>query len=248
MYRDTSKGTCTVLGRPAIAPSFLPPIRGHRWKTSAATCTLTSSNLPPCYEMGSFQYRKQQLHPTSHQRTPLVALQAIDLGATQPPPSTAAATTYVSPSDTQIATRRQATLYDGLTDNDQNSVQNGGIQGFLKVFGCFCVFFITLGMASTFGSYQAYYESGPLQSYSPSAISWIGTTQVFLLSFMGLFSGIFYDRGYTRSVLALGMTLIVLGLMTLSLTQAFWQILLTQGICVGFGMLLILKVAPRDPN
>ena len=116
---------------------------------------------------------------------------------------------------------------------------NGGLNAYLKVFGGFCVFFITLGVASTFGSYQAYYEANLLSSYSSSAISWIGTTQVFLLSFVGMFSGAFYDRGYLKLVLGSGLSLVVLGLMLLSLSRSYWQILLTQGICVGLGSVRI---------
>lgn len=119
---------------------------------------------------------------------------------------------------------------------------NGGLRAYLKVLGTFCVFFITLGVSSTFGAYQAYYETDLLKTYSSSTISWIGATQVFLLSFVGLFSGAFFDRGHVRSVLAGGMFMIVLGLVALSLAQSFWQILLAQGICIGFGKLVNHKL------
>ena len=110
---------------------------------------------------------------------------------------------------------------------------NGGLQAYLKVLGCFFVFFITLGLASTFGSYQAYYEENLLRSHSKSAISWIGTVEVFLLSLVGTLSGAFYDRGHVRTVLATGFTSIVLGMCMLSLSRHYWQILLAQGFCVG---------------
>lgn len=112
---------------------------------------------------------------------------------------------------------------------------NGGIYAYFKVTGCFIVFFMTLGLSSSFGSYQAYYEETMLPSYSPSVISWIGTTQVFLLSFIGTFSGAVYDRGYVREVLLVGMGLVILGLCMLSLAHEYWQVILTQGICVGIG-------------
>lgn len=112
---------------------------------------------------------------------------------------------------------------------------NGGINSYLKVLGCFFICFITLGVASTFGSYQAYYETTLLPSYSSSAISWIGGTQLFLLSFIGTLSGAFYDRGYFRGVLLAGLTLIVLGFFMLSLSREYWQIMLTQGVCIGLG-------------
>ena len=50
-----------------------------------------------------------------------------------------------------------------------------------------------------------------------------------------MFSGAFYDRGHLKLVLGTGLSLVVLGLMLLSVSRSYWQILLTQGICVGFG-------------
>ena len=131
-------------------------------------------------------------------------------------------------------------------DEEQAEVQppNGGLQAYLKVLGCFFVNFITLGLASAFGSYQAYYEETLLQTYSSSAISWIGTIQVFLLSFLGTLSGAFYDRGYVREVLIAGLTLVVLGMCLLSLAREYWQIVLTQGVCVGAGRACVFNGTP----
>lgn len=75
----------------------------------------------------------------------------------------------------------------------------------------------TDGIASTYGAYQAYYQTDKLASSSPSAISWIGTTQVFLLGFTGIFAGPLYNSGYIRSLLAVGGFLVVFGFFMLSL-------------------------------
>lgn len=122
-----------------------------------------------------------------------------------------------------------------LVDGADYQPPNGGVDAYLKVLGCFFICFITLGVASTFGSYQAYYETTLLPTYSSSAISWIGATQVFLMGLVGTLSGAFYDRGYAHPVLVAGLTLIVLGLFMLSLAREYWQLLLTQGVCVGLG-------------
>ncbi|KAJ8131843.1 hypothetical protein O1611_g1783 [Lasiodiplodia mahajangana] len=115
----------------------------------------------------------------------------------------------------------------------------GDLHRYLKIAGSFFIHFITLGLSTSFGSYQAYYEEDYLASSSPSAISWIGTTQVFLLSFLGLFSGAVYDRGYFREVLASGLALVVLGMGLLGSAREFWQVFLAQGLCVGLGSGLI---------
>ncbi|KAF2100636.1 MFS general substrate transporter [Rhizodiscina lignyota] len=113
--------------------------------------------------------------------------------------------------------------------------QNGGTAAWLKVLGCFFVFVNTWGTASSFGVYQAFYETNSLSSYSPSAISWIGTVQVFLLGFTGVFAGPLYDRGYVQSLLGAGCFLMVFGLFMLSLSTEYYQIVLSQGVCIGIG-------------
>lgn len=70
---------------------------------------------------------------------------------------------------------------------------------------------------------------------TPSAISWLGSIQSFLLLFVGVLSGPLYDKGYLRSLLLSGSTLIVVGLMMASLCTQFWQLILSQGVCVGLG-------------
>lgn len=56
---------------------------------------------------------------------------------------------------------------------------------------------------------------------------------------MGIFVGPMFDVGYFHSLIYTGSFLIVLGTMLLSLCTAYWQIMLTQGICVGLGSGLI---------
>ena len=49
------------------------------------------------------------------------------------------------------------------------------------------------GVVNSFGSYQAYYETNLLTTSTPSAISWIGSIQAFLLLIVGALSGPIYD-------------------------------------------------------
>lgn len=53
------------------------------------------------------------------------------------------------------------------------------------------------------------------------------------------------DTGYTQQVLFVGTGLIVLGTALLSVCKEYYQVLLTQGICVGIGsgMLLLVSLA-----
>jgi MFS family permease len=95
---------------------------------------------------------------------------------------------------------------------------------------------ILRGIINTFGSYQAYYETTLLTSSNPSAISWIGSIQAFLLMFVGAVTGPIYDAGYHRWLIIFGSFLLVFGQMMLSLCHAYWQVLLAQAFCIGIGM------------
>jgi hypothetical protein len=98
---------------------------------------------------------------------------------------------------------------------------------------------------NTFGNYQTFYESDLLSSYSPSAISWIGSIQMFLLMFVGAATGPIYDAGYARHLIYFGTFFTSFGMMMLSICHQYWQVLLAQAICVGLGtgMLFVPSVA-----
>ena len=78
-----------------------------------------------------------------------------------------------------------------------------------------------------------------LPGVSSSAISWIGSVQVFLVIVLGALTGPLFDAGYLRPLLSLGCTLIVVGMATLSLATAYWHVFLSQALCVGLGAGLI---------
>lgn len=86
-----------------------------------------------------------------------------------------------------------------------------------------------------FGAFQTYYQDSLLSHESASAISWIGSIQVFFLMAGGLFLGPLYDLGYTRSMLVTGNILVTLGFMLTSICKSYYQILLAQGFCIGIG-------------
>ncbi|RDW62387.1 MFS general substrate transporter-25 [Coleophoma cylindrospora] len=111
---------------------------------------------------------------------------------------------------------------------------DGGFIAWLQVFGSFFLFFNSWGIMNTFGVFQTYYESA-LPNSSPSAISWIGSLQAFLLRFIGVITGPLYDIGYFRTLIATGTFLVVFGTMMTSLGTQYWHFLLAQGFCVGLG-------------
>lgn len=116
---------------------------------------------------------------------------------------------------------------------------NGGTIAWLFVFAAFLLFFVTWGPSAGVGAFQEYYQRSLLSHYSPSAISWIGTVNATFLISTGVLAGPLFDRGYVRHLMVLGSFMVVFGQMMLSLSTEYYQILLSQGFCVGIGAGLI---------
>jgi MFS family permease len=89
------------------------------------------------------------------------------------------------------------------------------------------------GWINSFGVFQTYYSD--TLGRSASEISWIGSVATFLLFFVGTLTGRLTDAGYFRIVFATGTLLLVIGIFTMSLSTTYWQIMLSQGICMGLG-------------
>jgi hypothetical protein len=62
-------------------------------------------------------------------------------------------------------------------------LKEGGVAGWLTVFGAFWGLFATYGQVSSFGSYQVYYVQHQLSDYSASDVSWIGSFQLWAFMF-----------------------------------------------------------------
>ncbi|KIX03798.1 uncharacterized protein Z518_07351 [Rhinocladiella mackenziei CBS 650.93] len=112
---------------------------------------------------------------------------------------------------------------------------DGGWQAWTYVLGGFLVFFNIWGFTFAFGAFQSYYALHLHPSHSASSISWIGTIQSFLLIIVGVISGPLFDLGYYKTMILAGSFLTIFGIMMLSLSIEYYQILLSQGICVGLG-------------
>ena len=88
------------------------------------------------------------------------------------------------------------------------------------------------GYLTSFGIFQSYHAT-TLSGATLSAISWIGSVQIFLIYLVGTFSGRALDRGYYIPVLALGCFLQVFGVFMTSVSTKYYQLFLAQGICKG---------------
>lgn len=138
----------------------------------------------------------------------------------------------------KIGNIRPSTLSRISTSRSHRSQQrdpgpppDGGLRAWTQ---CFCVhltIFSTWGYVSSFGAFQTYYQS--TLNVSPSAISWLGSTQIFLLFFIGTFSGRALDAGLFFPTYVTGSVLQLLGIFATSFATKYWQLFLSQALCTG---------------
>ncbi|KAF9465927.1 major facilitator superfamily domain-containing protein [Collybia nuda] len=121
----------------------------------------------------------------------------------------------------------------------------GGVKAWLTVIGGSIVTFCTFGVVQSFGVYQDYYTRVSLKEHTPSAISFIGSMQVFFVFAIGLPAGRLFDAGYFHHCVVGGSFIYLLSIFMLSLTQPhhYYQTFLAQGIGMGLGMGLMFLPA-----
>lgn len=108
---------------------------------------------------------------------------------------------------------------------------DGGLQAWMQVALGHFIIFNTWGYINSFGVFQTYYTTA--LNRSPSDISWVGSIQIFLLFFVGTFSGRATDAGYFRFTLTVGATLECFCIFMTSLCTEYWQLFLAQGLGQG---------------
>lgn len=114
---------------------------------------------------------------------------------------------------------------------------DGGLLAWSQVFAGHLIAFNAWGFINSYGIFQAYLIEA--LSENSSNISWVGGVQVFLVMFLGTFSGRALDAGHYHSCAVLGMFLQVVGVMMTSLVKTYWQLFLAQGLCQGIGAGLV---------
>ncbi|KAF2686340.1 MFS general substrate transporter [Lentithecium fluviatile CBS 122367] len=128
------------------------------------------------------------------------------------------------------------TTSDSTSDTEDASIQqDGGMTAWLQVLGCWLLFMNTWGLTNSFSIFETYYAETKFPHVNPSTISWVGSLQLFLTLFVGVFAGWFLDAGHLRIALLTGTTLMFIGMFATSFCNFYWQVLLAQGICVGLG-------------
>ncbi|KAJ7062189.1 major facilitator superfamily domain-containing protein [Mycena amicta] len=112
-----------------------------------------------------------------------------------------------------------------------------GVQAWATVLGSFLIMFCGFGYSSSFGVYQDFYVRTYMPHSSPSAISWIGSVNIFIVLSGGFIAGRLHDRGHFYALIYTGSLLTSLSLFLLSLARPnkLYQIFLSQGLAHGLG-------------
>jgi MFS family permease len=123
---------------------------------------------------------------------------------------------------------------EAVSDNPKvcGPPQDGG-EAWLQVLMGHIIIFNTWGYINSYGAFQTYYVAH--LGHPPSDISWVGSVQVFLLFFIGTFSGRAADAGYFRTVFSAGLLAQLLGVFMTSISSKYYQLFLAQGVLTGLG-------------
>ncbi|KIK39965.1 hypothetical protein CY34DRAFT_56231, partial [Suillus luteus UH-Slu-Lm8-n1] len=123
----------------------------------------------------------------------------------------------------------------------------GDLAAWATAFGAFLIQFCGFGYTASFGVYQDFYTQHYLINETSSAISWIGSTNAFLMTAMGLVSGSLHDRGYFYYLVIAGSCLESFSLFMLSWSKPdqYYQIFFSQGLGLGIasGLMYIPTMA-----
>ena len=140
--------------------------------------------------------------------------------------------------------------FDGTKLEDAQTIKpadpgppDGGGAAWLVVLGAWCCSFTSPGWVNSVGSFQQYYQSGPLQGYASSTIAWIISLQLFFLFGLGPVVGFLFDRYGPRPLIIGGTLFHVFGLMMASLATEYYQFLLSQGVCSAIGVACLYSPA-----
>jgi MFS family permease len=106
------------------------------------------------------------------------------------------------------------------------------------------VLLISRGLMNAYGVFQTFYQVNLLRSESSSSIAWIGSTQAFLLFLVSVITGPIFDAGHLRSLLCVGLILVVVGMMLTSIASRYWHLFLAQAIMMGLGFGCLYLPAP----
>ncbi|OSX64020.1 hypothetical protein POSPLADRAFT_1045154 [Postia placenta MAD-698-R-SB12] len=111
---------------------------------------------------------------------------------------------------------------------------DGGLRAWMVALGVGCGIGSTFGFVNAWGVFQAYYEETMLPDVPPSTLAWIGSVQYALVFIPGLVFGRLFDMGWFKLPLFIASSVLVTATFLVAQCTEFWQLILCQGLAVGF--------------
>jgi MFS family permease len=99
------------------------------------------------------------------------------------------------------------------------SFPEGGLEGWLVVFGAFCAMISVFGLINTAAVFESWFSTHQLVEYSPSQIGWIFSLYLFFVFFVGIQVGPVFDAFGPRILVMVGSVLMVASLLLLGFCQ-----------------------------
>lgn len=121
----------------------------------------------------------------------------------------------------------------------QDDFPEGGARAWLTVSGASACLFVSFGWVNCAGIFQSHYQANQLSNYTPSEISWISALQIFFMIFSGIWVGRIFDSHGPAALLLVGSFMHVFGMMMISVSTTYYQILLSQAICSAVGASMV---------
>lgn len=94
----------------------------------------------------------------------------------------------------------------------------GGARAWSVVLGCWLALVASLGLANSLGTFQAYLVAHQLAGVDEGSVGWIFSLYTFVLFFLGLYVGPFFDKYGPRLIVLVGTVLTCAGLMLFSIS------------------------------
>ncbi|PWW80659.1 MFS general substrate transporter [Tuber magnatum] len=115
----------------------------------------------------------------------------------------------------------------------------GGRKAWSVVLGSFCGMVASFGIMNTIGTFQAHLSEHQLREYEAGYIGWIFGMYAFISFFGGILIGPIFDCYGPKWLLVIGTVSTVASLMLSSVSQSYWQFMLSFGVLGGMGTSLI---------
>ncbi|KAF1808220.1 MFS general substrate transporter [Eremomyces bilateralis CBS 781.70] len=146
-------------------------------------------------------------------------------------------------SELQPVPSRIESYAPGSTFREDVDYPEGGLQGWLVVFGAFAGMMAAFGILNTAGIFQAYFAEHQLQGYDESTLGWIFSIAFFLAFFCGIQIGPIFDAHGPRLLILGGSIMLLAAVVLLSFCAEYYQFVLVFGVMGGIGTSLVFTPA-----